>query len=399
MHLIVIRYSEVALKGKNRHWFEDVLVRNIKRHLSSLGRPIVQKIYGRIILEIDAPLESALTRLKMIPGIANFSVAQRSTHDLSELSEKGIALFKKELEQQPTLSLRFKVSTQRSVKDTALNSQQISAQIGADIIKAFPDLQVDLTHPDLELGIEIWSKNRAILYLEKIQGQWGLPVDTSGHVMSFISGGIDSPVASWFMMKRGCRTTFIHFHSYPFIGEQSKQKVVDLVTHLSRYQPHTTLIIVPFAEIQKAVKLACSEKNRTILYRRLMYRIAEGLKDKYRILAYVTGEAVGQVASQTLENLTCTEDAASIPVLRPLIGMDKAEISQWAKSIGTYAISIQPHDDCCTVFQPRKPEIHGEVEDIIQDETRLDLERLISQTLERVESIEIDTRVEEKFWV
>lgn len=398
MNLIVIRYSEVALKGKNRNWFEDVLIKNIRNHLSSVEKSTVRKIYGRIIIETEAALDKVTAKLKFIPGIANFSVATSCSHDMNELAEKAVEVFKKPVEESVLKSPSFKVSTKRSSKETTLNSQQISAEIGGAVLKEFPGLKVDLGSPDLELGIEIWSKNRSILYLEKIPGQGGLPVGTSGNVVSFISGGIDSPVASWFMMKRGCKTTFIHFHSYPFIGEQSRQKVIDLVTHLSRFQPKTTLIIVPFAEIQKAIRESCEERNRTILYRRIMYRVAEAIKDRYKAIGYVTGEAVGQVASQTLENLACTQDATSIPVLRPLIGMDKAEITEWAKKIGTYKISIQPFDDCCTVFQPQKPEIHGIVDEISGDENNLDLELLLKQTLENLEILNFKTKVEDKFW-
>lgn len=398
MQLFVIRYSEVALKGRNRNWFEDVLVKNIRKHLATFNKTIVKKIYGRILVETEGNADKISAILKSIPGIANFSLATSATHDMEDLGEKSISMFQELEKKGISLDTSFKVSTQRSSKDTELNSQQISAQIGGVVFQQFPSLKVNLTNPDLELGIEIWSKNRSILYLEKIKGQGGLPVGTSGNVMSFISGGIDSPVSSWFMMKRGCATTFIHFHSYPFIGEQSKQKVVDLVTHLSRFQPSTTLITVPFAEIQTAIKESCDEKNRTILYRRLMFRIAEAIKHKYKIMAYVTGEAVGQVASQTLENLACTQDAASLPVLRPLIGMDKVEITEWAKQIGTYQISIQPFDDCCTVFQPQKPEIHGEVKAIAGDESNLDLDALISKTLDNLEIQKFTSEVSDKFW-
>ncbi len=398
MNTIVVRYSELALKGKNRNWFEDMLMKNIRKHLTNLGKTRVSKIYGRIIVETEGSPNKTLTILKYIPGIANFSLAVPANHDLEEISKIGIELCKKHLPENTDTPIRFKVSARRSAKEIPQNSQEIAMLVGGKVLEAFPQLKVDLTNPEMELGIEIWSRERSILYLEKIQGQGGLPCGTSGPVMSFISGGIDSPVASWFMMKRGCKTTYIHFHSYPFIGEQSRQKVIDLVTHLSRFQPKSTLYVVPFAAIQKAIKESCDEKNRTILYRRLMFRIAEELKKKIKIQAYVTGEAVGQVASQTLENLACTQDAASIPVLRPLIGMDKAEITELAKKIGTYEISIQPFADCCTVFQPRKPEIHGVVEEVRDDEGKADLEALIWETVEKTEVLHFETRVENKFW-
>jgi tRNA uracil 4-sulfurtransferase len=398
MNYIVVRYSELALKGKNRHWFEDTLIRNIKKHLAEFEWTKVSKIYGRIIVETKGSADKAVSILKYIPGIANFSLAVPSTHDLEEIGKIAVELFGKQIPSQASSPLQFKVSTRRSSKEISKNSQEISALIGGKILEAFSDLKVNLTQPEVELGIEIWSKNRSILYLEKIQGQGGLPSGTSGSVMSFISGGIDSPVASWFMMKRGCNTSYIHFHSYPFIGEQSRQKVIDLVTHLSRFQPKSVLYVVPFATIQKAIKESCEEKHRTILYRRVMFMIAEELKNKYKIQAYVTGEAVGQVASQTLENLACTQAASSIPILRPLIGMDKSEITVLAKKIGTYEISIQPFDDCCTVFQPRKPEIHGKLEAVQKDEENIDFSPLIHEAIENTEVLRFKTSVINKFW-
>ena len=213
-----------------------------------------------------------------------------------------------------------------------------------------------------------------------------------------ISGGIDSPVASWMMMKRGCKMVYLTFHSFPFTPEESKQKVIDLVELLSRYQPRSTLIVVPFAHIQKAIQKDAEEKNRTILYRRMMFQIAEALKDTYRIKAYVTGEAVGQVASQTLENIACTQDVASIPVLRPLIGFEKAEIVQKAQEIGTFKISIQPYDDCCTVFQPKKPETHGKVAELRKQQERIEVDPLVQEALEGIETYQFDAALKAKLW-
>ncbi len=397
MVTIVIRYSELALKGKNRKWFEDLLIRNIRKHLSNFQNTKVSKVYGRIIVETEGDSDKVSTILKYVPGIANFSVAHPSDHEMENLSAIALELVKNYIEDHKKSDFTFKVISRRSFKGFPINSQELSAQMGGIVLEQFPNLRVNIHEPELELGIEIWQNNRAILYLDKVPGQGGLPSGSSGAVISFLSGGIDSPVSSWFMIKRGCVPIYLHFHSYPFIGEQSRQKVIDLVTHLSRYQPKSTLIIVPFADIQKAIKESCIEKNRTILYRRLMYRVAEEIKQKYKALAYVTGEAVGQVASQTLENIACTEDAASVPVIRPLIGMEKAEIISWAKKIGTYEISIQPFPDCCTVFQPRKPEIHGKVHHVAKDEQKLNLEELVTQTVENVEVLQFETQILDKF--
>ncbi|MBT4526828.1 MAG: tRNA 4-thiouridine(8) synthase ThiI [Deltaproteobacteria bacterium] len=395
--LIVIRYSEIALKGKNRHWFEDTLVRNIHTQVSPLETIKIYKIHGRIIIEPVGNIENITSILNFIPGIANYSIAYQTSHDLAEIRAISKSMMQVFMDKTDQKTVRFKVESRRAEKSFPMNSIQLSQQIGGDLLQEFEQLSVDLHQPEISLGIEIWQKDRCIVFLEKINGQGGLPVGTAGTVLSFLSGGIDSPVASWFMMKRGCKVIYLHFHSYPFTGEQSRQKVVDLATHLNRYQPKTTLLIVPFTDIQKAIKENCQERYRTILYRRFMYYIGNQLIKKYKALGYVTGEAVGQVASQTLENLACTEDAAAIPVLRPLIGMEKAEIISYSKLIGTFEISIQPFPDCCTVFQPRKPEVHGNIK-TLQKEEQFDYSNLIQETLGAIESITIDEKSPKLYW-
>ena len=395
---IVIRYSEIALKGKNRIWFEDMLIRNIRRHLSALEKCKVTKIYGRILIETPGAVESIADILQYVPGIANFSFVESASHNIEDISAKAAALIDFRIKRHPGGKIGFKVESKRSEKRFPMNSLELSARIGGELIRRFPQLKVDLHNPEIRLGIEIWQKNRSILYLKKQPGQGGLPVGTAGNVLSFLSGGIDSPVSSWFMMKRGCSVTFVHFDSAPFTSEQSRQKTIDLVVHLSRFQPRSELLIVPFADIQKAIREKCEESSRTILYRRFMYRVANAVRKKYKTLAYVTGEALGQVASQTMENIACTEDAAEIPILRPLIGLEKAEIVEWSKRIGTFPISIRPFPDCCTVFQPRKPEIHGEVERIRQEESKVDSEKLLENCLSRLESMSFETRILDRYW-
>ena len=376
--LIVVRYSEIALKGKNRHWFEDTLVRNIHKQVSVHETIKIYKIHGRIMLEPAGDLEPVINIINNIPGIANYSVAYQTTHDFDSIQEISKTLMSEFVEKSNQKQIRFKVESRRSEKSFPMNSIEISTQIGGYLLQSFDELSVDLHEPEVTLGVEIWQKEKGIVFLEKISGQGGLPVGTAGTTLSFLSGGIDSPVASWFMMKRGCKVVYVHFHSYPFTGEQSRQKVIDLAKHLSRYQPQTTLLIVPFTDIQKAIKENCQERYRTILYRRFMYLVANALTKKYKALAYVTGEAVGQVASQTLENLACTEDAAKLPILRPLIGMEKAEIIEYAKQIRTFDISIQPFPDCCTVFQPKKPEVHGEI-GLIKSQEQFDYDDVLNK--------------------
>lgn len=398
MKIFVIRYSEVALKGKNRSWFENKLMNNIKDHLCNFKNIKIKKIYGRIILTTESNAEQIKTALRYIPGIANFSQANLSSHNMDNIKAEAIDVTRDFLSQCNLKTIPFKVESRRSEKRFALNSQQISAQIGGDLLQEFPELKVDLHTPVMEVGVEIWPDDQSIIYLEKIQGQGGLPVGSSGNVFSFLSGGIDSPVSSWHMMKRGCKTTYLHFYSYPFVGEESKQKIIDLAKHLSRFQKKSTLKVIPFTEVQKAIKANCTERYRTILYRRFMYLIANEMKKDEKVTAYVTGEAVGQVASQTIENITCTEDASTVPVLRPLIGMEKAEIIEKAKQIGSFPISIQPFPDCCTVFQPQRPETKGKVKILREEEQKLDVEELVKNAVENVETIEFYPSYQESFF-
>ena len=331
--------------------------------------------------------------MQYIPGIANFSLALETTHEMASINEIVLQLVSEYIGKVKHEKATFKIAACRSDKHFPKNSVQLASELGGTVLERYEEFKVDLTNPECIIGIEIWPKERAILYLEKTPGVDGLPVGTSGKVLSFLSGGIDSPFASYSMMTRGCKTVYINFHSYPFIGEQSREKVIDLVKHLSRYQTDSTLLIVPFTEIQKAIKQECQERYRTILYRRLMYHIGNQISRRHKILSYVTGEAVGQVASQTLENLACTEDAADKLILRPLIGMAKSEIVTRAKQIGTYPISIQPFPDCCTVFQPRKPETHARLHLVLKEENKLDLESLVNDAVEKTEKLTFESHV------
>ncbi len=395
---IVVRYAEIALKGGNRIHFEKQLAENIRRHLKHVDIPSkVIRFYGRMVVENEGEENKVIEVLKHIPGIANFSLTIESTHDIKEMGKVGLELLKEKLGEDASPTT-FKVEARRADKKHPLKSFEIAREVGAEVLPHFPQLNVDLNKPELVLGVEVWEGGKSILFLDKIEGQGGLPVGSASNVISLISGGIDSPVSSWMMMKRGCKTVFLTFQSYPFTTEEAKQKVIDLVEKLSRYQPYSTLIVAPFAHIQKEIQQKSNERNRTLLYRRMMYKIAEAIKDQYKVKAYVTGEAVGQVASQTIENIACTEEAATVPVIRPLIGMEKAEIIKLSQSIGTYQISIQPYDDCCTVFQPRKPETKGRVKDLVADNEMLDQEPLIKESIENLEIFHFKNSITSKFW-
>jgi len=397
MNLFVIRYAEIALKGANRPWFEKILMSNIRKHLTPLGKVHSWKIHGRMVIETEIPEDQVSEILGYIPGIANFSVALQYSHDMDEIGEQASKLVAAHLEQHPDQT-SFRVQASRAEKRFPLNSMNLAAKIGGDILEACPSLHVDLSNPQIELGLEIWTNDRSVIYLEKQLGRGGLPVGSSGRLISFLSGGIDSPVASAMMNKRGSDVIYLNFHSYPFIGEESKDKVIQLVKHLSRYQASVTLVIAPFTEIQSEIKAKCQERYRTLLYRRLMYHIANRLAERYKVKGYLTGEALGQVASQTLENIACTEEAAAYPVMRPLVGMDKSEIVELAQKIGSYPISIQPFPDCCTVFQPRKPETKGRIERILEEESKLDVAQLVETAIENLEIHKFKAEVNQSFF-
>jgi thiamine biosynthesis protein ThiI len=273
------------------------------------------------------------------------------------------------------------VTARRAYKAFPLTSQQLNEALGSFVLKRFP-VRVDLKHPDLTLYLEILP-TEAFLYLERVPGPGGLPVGVAGRVMALVSGGIDSPVAAYRMMRRGCLVSFVHFHGAPFLDRRTQEKVREIVKLLTRFQYGSHLILIPFGEVQQEVVVNAPAPYRVLLYRRLMGRIAEHLAGLEGATALVTGESLGQVASQTLENLTVIEEAVKMPVLRPLVGMDKEEISAEAREIGTYEISIQPDQDCCTLFVPRHPATRATMEEIRRAELTLDIDRLVKTSIER----------------
>ncbi len=382
---MIVRYSEIGVKGKNRQLFEDRLVENIRTHLKPYGKSIVKRRWGRLEINSDAEKDCLTAVLQKIPGIANFSHVTYSALTIEAIARTTKEVVAQKLKESPKIPTTFRVSARRTNKYFLLNSVEIETQIGEMLLAEFPLLKVQLKNSMLEVGVEIWEK-QGVVYTEKIQGMGGLPVDDRERVVSLISGGIDSPVASWMILKRGCRVIYLYFHSFPFIGEQTKEKVMDLVKHLSAYQPESRLYVAPFAEIQKAIKAQTPEKLRTILYRRFMNLIANQIAKRERARAIITGDALSQVASQTLTNLISTTENADYPVLRPLIGMDKNEITALSRSIGTYPISIQDFPDCCTVFQPAMPATKAFLPDVQQAEMEMEaLETLVNQAVEGCE--------------
>jgi thiamine biosynthesis protein ThiI len=388
--MIVVRYGELSLKGKNRAQFEDVLIRNIRAAARRFEGVKVLKKRGRLFVVASGRLLELARRLQDLPGIKSVSpawgaepeleaitaVAQRLATDLAASLPAG---------QRPS----FRVRTSRADKRFPLRSTEVDRAVADRVLPLLGDVSVAMREPDLELGIEI-RKTRAYLFLQRLPGPGGLPVGTLGRVMCLISGGIDSPVAAYMAMKRGARVHYVTYHSYPFIGEASKKKVVDLVRRLARYQPSSRLFVVPFTEVQTAVRDSAPEAYRTVLYRRFMQRIASRLGRRSRCKALLTGESLAQVASQTLDNMTCIERAADLPVLRPLLTFDKEETIEIARRIGTLDVSVLPEPDCCTVFQPSKPIIHGRLEECEAAEAGLDVVGLVERALAGVERIDIE---------
>ncbi|HXW08943.1 MAG TPA: tRNA uracil 4-sulfurtransferase ThiI [Vicinamibacterales bacterium] len=376
MTSVIVHYQEIALKGKNRPWFVARLVRNLRESTAGLGVREVRALMGRIelVLAPEADWAPLRERLSRVFGVGNFARAGRAPLDVEGIAREIL----KDLD--PSDPSSFRVSARRADKRFPLTSPQIEREVGGRI-KAARGWHVDLSNPALTIHVETLA-SEAFYFFGKDPGPGGLPVGVSGRVACLLSGGIDSPVAAWRMMRRGCRVLFVHFHSYPILSRASQEKARELVGLLTQYQLHSRLFLVPFGELQQRVVLSVAPPLRVVLYRRLMMRIAEAIGRRQRAQALVTGEVVGQVASQTLENLTSIGEAASLPVLRPLIGMDKEEITEQARVLGTYPISIIPDQDCCTLFTPRHPATRARRADVVRAEGALDVDAMVRQAVD-----------------
>jgi len=384
---ILVRYDEIGLKGKNRNVFEQKLLHQIRRALGVDGGWSLHMPRGRILIETDSSEAMDLAdKLAFVPGIASYSVGEPVESDIESMAECGIDKVSRELEDKS--SLRFCVRARRSDKRFYLTSPQIDFEVGSRIMSALSEkgLSVDLNDPEYMLEIEV-AAGSSFLYDHRRAGVGGLPVGSSGDVLCLLSGGIDSPVSAYQLMRRGCRVHFIFFDNRPFLGGGGNDKVRRLVKILNRYQGCGILHIVPFEDIQTTVRDHCQERNRIVLYRRMMYRIAERLALKNNCLGLVNGESLGQVASQTLENIHAVSQTVSLSVFRPLIGMDKRDIVDCAKKIGTYKISIEAQPDCCSVFMPQRPVTKAKVDDLEKDETRFPVGELMEKALDDIETV------------
>jgi thiamine biosynthesis protein ThiI len=373
MDSIVVHYQEIALKGKNRPWFLGRLVRNLKRALSDLDVIAVRALMGRIEIQLGpgTTRDAAGERVRRTFGIANYSFARRTAVDLDVIARAIL----EDLRDRTCTS--FRVSVKRADKRFPMTSPQVERDIGSRIRQA-RGWKVDLDDADLTIHVELLT-NEAFYFFGKERGAGGLPTGTAGRVTCLLSGGIDSPVAAYRMLKRGCAATFVHFHSYPILSRASIEKARELVRLLTLFQQRSRLYLVAFGDIQQQVVLSVPGPMRVIVYRRLMLRIAEAIARSRAAKALVTGEVVGQVASQTLENLQVIGSVATLPVFRPLIGMDKEEIMDEARRLGTFQISIVPDQDCCTLFTPRHPQTRGRIEQVEAAERALAIDEIVSR--------------------
>ncbi len=386
--IILIKNGELALKGLNRKNFEDALVKNLKRRLQSFMDFEVTKSQSTIMIEPTSEnpdMEAAVDAVSKVFGIAGFSRAAATEKDMQAIVKTAGVYLADTLEMART----FKVEAKRSDKNFPLKSPEICREVGGYLLKKFSHLTVDVHNPDVVVTVEI-RDNYAFVRGNQIKGAGGMPVGTAGKAAIMISGGIDSPVAAWCMAKRGLHLSAIHFASPPYTSARAEQKVHELLAKVSEYSGRIDLLVVPFTEIQERIRDKCPEELFTIIMRRMMMRIACELSKKEGCGALITGESLGQVASQTLPALACTDAVATIPVFRPLIGMDKDEIVVISRKIDTFEISIQPYEDCCTVFTPKHPRLKPTLEMVAEAESALDIDELIARAMADVRLVVVD---------
>jgi thiamine biosynthesis protein ThiI len=376
---ILVHYHEISLKGNNRGWFENQLSRHLAALLRDVPHGAMRRFAGRLGIELaedalPAEVDAVVRRLRTVFGVANFVVAREVPADLGAI-KAGLEELAAATDFQS-----FKIDARRGTKEFPLNSQQLNQQLGAHI-QGLTRKQVRMEGPDATFGVEI-AEGRAFLSAGKVQGAGGLPSGTGGKAVCLLSGGLDSPVAAWRIMRRGCRVQYVHFHSFPHTTVESQDKVRRILGVLSRYQLGSALFLVPFSEVQREIVAYAPPPLRVVLYRRFMVRIAEAVAAREKALALVTGDSLGQVASQTMENLRTISAVAALPILRPLVGDDKEDIMRAARAIGTYDISIQADQDCCSLFVPKHPETMSDLGQAERAEAQLDVQRLCREALE-----------------
>ena len=383
--IILLKYGEISLKGLNRPMFERQLISNVAKALAPLGKFSVRKSQSTIYvepLEDSADTELAVERLSKVFGIVNICPAVKCEKTIESIEKTTLEC----LSQMDIKGKTFKVESKREDKQFPMNSPQICRHMGGVILKNTDGLSVDVHNPDILVQIEI--RKEAYIFTQKVSGAGGMPIGTAGRATLLLSGGIDSPVAGWMIAKRGVRLEAVHFHSHPYTSDRAKEKVIDLARIMSAYTGEIRLHVVPFTEIQLDIIEKCPKNYLTIIMRRLMMRIAEKISVQNGSSALVTGESIGQVASQTMESLVVTDNAVNMPVFRPCIGMDKEEIVTISKKIDTYETSILPFEDCCTIFVPKHPKTKPSVAEIEEAEKLLtDPEGMMSKAIDDEELV------------
>ncbi len=385
----LIKYAEIGTKGKNRYVFEEVLCKRISEHVAGLGEFSIRREYGRIFLEAESAYdyEDLTTELKKVFGIVGICPIVVEEHvEFEAIKSRAVSYMQECYGGQ---ALTFKVNARRTNKAFPMHSMELNSEIGHFVLEALPGMSVDVHTPDVMLHIEV--RDRVYIYSETIKGAGGLPVGTNGKAMLLLSGGIDSPVAGYMISKRGVELEAVYFNAPPYTSERAKQKVIDLAKIVAGYAGHIRLHIVNFTDIQLAIYEKCPHAELTIIMRRYMMKIAQHLAGENQCQALITGESIGQVASQTMHSLACTNEVCTMPVFRPCIGMDKQEIVDISEQIGTYETSIQPYEDCCTIFVAKHPVTKPVLDVIKRSEAKLDdvIDELMEKALGSVEVVDI----------
>ena len=386
--MILLKQGEIVLKGLNRRYFEDKLISNAKRRLAPYGKFDVSATQSTVYIEPqsdDCDMDGALEAMMKVFGVVGVTRALACEKDKDAIFEAARTYLADDMRAAKS----FKVESKRSDKGFPMTSIELSQYVGNLLSDAFPDIEVDVHNPELVVSLEVREK-AAYVHAKSLPGAGGLPVGANGRAVTLLSGGIDSPVSSYMIARRGIHLIPVHFFSFPYTSEQAKEKVMELAQILTAACGRLTVEVVPFTHIQEEIRDKCPEEYFTLVMRRFMMRIAERVAANNRCKAIVTGENLGQVASQTMEAMACTQAVTELPVLQPLIGMDKEDIIRYARKIGTFETSILPYEDCCTVFTPRHPRTKPKIEDVLQVESVLDVEGLIQEALNGVERVRLE---------
>ena len=389
--IILVRIGEIALKGLNRSTFEKNLYRNLRDKLKDFGDPDIHWSQSRFYIvpkKLPFDYEQAMEAASSVFGVVSSSPAIACRSDFEEIRRTAVKAAGEKIAalkaEGKTSGIKFKVETRRGVKSFPMKSPEISAELGGTLLDEFPELAVDVNEPDFILYCEV--RDESFVYTDIVKAKGGMPIGSNGKACLLLSGGIDSPVAGYMISKRGVKICAVHFFSYPYTSERAREKVLELAKIISKYCGEIKVMVVPYTEVQLAIHQNCRDELGTVIMRRSMMRIAETLARRNGCAALVTGESIGQVASQTMQAMYCTDAAANMPVFRPLIAMDKVDVIALAREIGTFETSTLPYEDCCTVFTPKHPKTRPSLEEVIAEEARYDYERLENEAVEGTET-------------